>query len=188
MPKPRPSAVPEISIKIADLGNATPSKKHFTEDIQTRQYRSPEAIIGRKDWGTRADIWSVACVVFELLTAEFLFDPQGQGDLFSKDDDQMAQIIELLGDFPLDVKMGGKYSHELFDSTGALRFIRTLKPWPLRRVMQEKYLWNESDAAVLCTFLEPMLAIDPRKRKDAKDMLDHPWLEVSAADNVVGEW
>ncbi|KAJ7919069.1 kinase-like domain-containing protein [Mycena leptocephala] len=188
LPKPRPHFAPEISIKIADLGNATPSKKHFTEDIQTRQYRSPEAIIGRKDWGTRADIWSVACLVFELLTAEFLFDPQGQGDLFSKDDDHMAQIIELLGDFALDVKMGGKYSKELFDSTGALRFIKTLKPWPLRRVMQEKYLWSDSDAAILCTFLEPMLAIDPRNRTDAKDMLDHPWLEVSPADDVVGEW
>jgi hypothetical protein len=30
----------------------------------------------------------------------------------------MAQIIELLGDFPLDVKMGGKYSRELFDHSG----------------------------------------------------------------------
>lgn len=188
LPKLRPTLVPEISIKIADLGNATPSMKHFTEDIQTRQYRSPEAIIGRKDWGTRADIWSVACLVFELLTAEFLFDPQGQGELFSKDDDQMAQIIELLGDFPLDVKMGGKYSKDLFDHTGALRYIKTLKPWPLKRVMQEKYLWNESDAVVLCTFLEPMLAVDPRKRTDARDMLDHPWLEVSTEDDVVGEW
>lgn len=56
--------------------------------------------------------------VFELLTAEYLFDPQGQGELFSKDDDHMAQIIELLGDFSLDVKMGGKYSRELFDHSG----------------------------------------------------------------------
>ena len=54
---------PNISIKIADLGNATPSKKHFTEEIQTRQYRAPEAILGRRDWDARADIWSVACVV-----------------------------------------------------------------------------------------------------------------------------
>lgn len=30
----------------------------------------------------------------------------------------MAQIIELLGDFPLEVKMGGKYSRELFDHMG----------------------------------------------------------------------
>ena len=56
--------------------------------------------------------------MFELLTAEYLFDPQGQGELFSKDDDHMAQIIELLGDFSLEVKMGGKYSRELFDHTG----------------------------------------------------------------------
>lgn len=57
--------------------------------------------------------------MFELLTAEFLFDPQGQGELFSKDDDHMAQIIELLGDFALDVKMGGKYSKDLFDHNGS---------------------------------------------------------------------
>lgn len=56
--------------------------------------------------------------VFELLTAEYLFDPQGQGELFTKDDDHMAQIIELLGDFPVEIKMGGKYSRELFDHTG----------------------------------------------------------------------
>jgi hypothetical protein len=56
--------------------------------------------------------------VFELLTAEYLFDPHGQGELFTKDDDHMAQIIELMGDFPLDAKMGGKYSRELFDHTG----------------------------------------------------------------------
>ncbi|KAF7306620.1 CMGC/SRPK protein kinase [Mycena indigotica] len=189
LPQPRPPLAPQISVKIADLGNATPSKKHFTEDIQTRQYRSPEAIIGRKDWGTRADIWSVACLVFELLTAEFLFDPQGQIDLFTKDDDHMAQIIELLGDFPLEVKMGGKYSHELFDSSGSLRYIKTLKPWPLQRVMTEKYLWSDDDAAVLCTFLEPMLAVDHRNRASAKDMLDHRWLEVlDVDDDAVGEW
>lgn len=55
--------VPSIAVKIADLGNATPSTKHYTEDIQTRQYRAPEAILGRRDWDARADVWSVACVV-----------------------------------------------------------------------------------------------------------------------------
>lgn len=60
--------------------------------------------------------------VFELLTAEFLFDPQGQGELFGKDDDHMAQIIELLGDFPMEVKLGGKYSRDLFDHTGLFLF------------------------------------------------------------------
>ncbi|KAJ3474345.1 hypothetical protein NLI96_g12507 [Meripilus lineatus] len=114
---PTPPECP-ITIKIADLGNATPSRKHYTEDIQTRQYRSPEAILGRSDWGYTADIWSLACVIFEMLTAEYLFDPQSQGDLFGKDDDHMAQIIELVGDFEGDVKWGGRFSREIFDSTG----------------------------------------------------------------------
>lgn len=178
---------PPISVKIADLGNASPTTKHYTEDIQTRQYRAPEAIIGRKDWGTRADIWSVACVIFELLTAEYLFDPQGQGQLFTKDDDHMAQIIELLGDFPLEVKMGGKYSRELFDHSGALRYIRTLKPWPLRRVMSEKYLYADKDATALCQFLEPMLTVDQTNRKEAREMVNHPWLEMDEND-WLGEW
>ncbi|RXW22965.1 hypothetical protein EST38_g2890 [Candolleomyces aberdarensis] len=181
------SQQPPISVKIADLGNATPTKKHYTEDIQTRQYRAPEAIVGRRDWDARADVWSVACVVFELLTAEYLFDPQGQGELFTKDDDHMAQIIELLGDFPLEVKMGGKYSRELFDHNGALRYIRTLKPWPLKRVMVEKYLYSEEGAGVLCDFLEPMLAVDFRDRVNARDMVDHPWLDVSDEEEPF-EW
>ncbi|KAG6910565.1 hypothetical protein DXG01_009515 [Tephrocybe rancida] len=179
---------PPITVKIADLGNATPSKKHYTEDIQTRQYRAPEAILGRRDWDARADIWSVACVVFELLTSEFLFDPHGQGERFTKDDDHMAQIIELLGDFPLELKMGGKYSRELFDHTGTLRYIHELRPWPLKRVMAEKYVYSETDAAALSEFLLPMLSIDMSKRAYARDMLDHPWLSPSPTDEEFVEW
>lgn len=117
-----PAPALPISIKIADLGNATPIRHHYTEDIQTRQYRAPEAITGRNDWGDTADTWSVACVVFELLTAEYLFDPQSQGELFGKDDDHCAQIIELLGPWPKDVLAGGRYSREIFDSNGECRF------------------------------------------------------------------
>ncbi|KAF9648507.1 kinase-like protein [Thelephora ganbajun] len=173
-----PTSPPPISIKIADLGNATPSKRHFTEDIQTRQYRSPEAILGRSDWTHTADVWSVACVVFELLTAEYLFDPQAQANLFSKDDDHMALIIELLGGFDMELKMGGRYSRELFDSKGQLRHIRNLKPWPLERVMVEKYMWNVEASKAFCEFLLPMLELDWRKRAQAKDLVDHPWLNV----------
>ncbi|KAH7880372.1 kinase-like domain-containing protein [Lentinula edodes] len=187
-PPPPPTFSPPVSIKIADLGNATPSKKHYTEDIQTRQYRAPEAIIGRKDWDARADIWSVACVVFELLTGEYLFDPQAQGGLFTKDDDHMAQIIELIGDFPLTCKMGGKYSRDLFDHTGSLRYIKSLKPWPLKRVMTEKYSYSDSDSEALCGFLLPMLATDMKKRVHARDIIDHEWLTVTEADDTTGEW
>ncbi|KAK7468660.1 hypothetical protein VKT23_003164 [Stygiomarasmius scandens] len=184
---PRPP-LPPISIKIADLGNATPSTKHYTEDIQTRQYRAPEAIIGRKDWDGKADIWSVACVIFELLCGEYLFDPQSQGELFTKDDDHMAQIIELLGDFPLEAKMGGKYSRDLFDHSGSLRYIRNLKFWPLKRVMVEKYMYSEADSEAFCDFILPMLTIEMKKRAAARDMIEHKWLSITEADDCDEEW
>lgn len=51
-----------ISVKIADLGNACWVNHHFTNDIQTRQYRSPEVILGAK-WGASTDVWSMASMV-----------------------------------------------------------------------------------------------------------------------------
>lgn len=57
-----PASLERITVKIADLGNASWTDLHFTNDIQTRQYRSPEAIIGAK-WGTPVDMWSAACMV-----------------------------------------------------------------------------------------------------------------------------
>lgn len=51
-----------ISVKIADLGNACWVNHHFTNDIQTRQYRSPEVILGSK-WGASTDVWSMSCMV-----------------------------------------------------------------------------------------------------------------------------
>lgn len=146
-------------------------------------------------------------MVFELLTAEYLFDPQGQGELFSKDDDHMAQIMELLGDFDLEVKLGGRFSRELFDHngelsypiyslfpncsqrpTGSLRYIRNLKFWPLKRVMMEKYLYSEEEAQSLCSFLDPMLACDFKKRANARDLVNHEWLNVVEGDEVSGSW
>lgn len=38
---------------------------HFTEDIQTRQYRCLEVLIGA-GYGPPADIWSTACMVSKL--------------------------------------------------------------------------------------------------------------------------
>lgn len=57
-----PTSLERITVKIADLGNASWVDEHFTNDIQTRQYRSPEAILGAP-WGPPVDVWSAACMV-----------------------------------------------------------------------------------------------------------------------------
>ena len=72
--------------------------------------------------------------------------------------------------------------------TGSLRYIRNLKPWPLKRVMVEKYLWSEADSQALCDFLEPMLVIDHRQRRHARDLVDHKWLEVDPLSEDLWGW
>jgi serine/threonine-protein kinase SRPK3 len=52
----------QIVVKIADLGNACWMDGEYTHVIQTRQYRSPEVIVGCK-WTNEADMWSMACMV-----------------------------------------------------------------------------------------------------------------------------
>ena len=55
-------AFDDIVVKIADLGNACWMDGEYTHVIQTRQYRSPEVIVGAK-WTDKADMWSMACMV-----------------------------------------------------------------------------------------------------------------------------
>lgn len=69
----------EVEVKIADLGNACWVHKKFTEDIQTRQYRSLEVLLGA-GYSTSADIWSTACMAFELATGDYLFEPHSGAD------------------------------------------------------------------------------------------------------------
>ncbi|KAF1545017.1 SRSF protein kinase 1, partial [Eudyptes schlegeli] len=56
-----PHCAPRLRVKIADLGNGCWVHRHFTEDIQTRQYRALEVLLGA-GYGPPADIWSTACM------------------------------------------------------------------------------------------------------------------------------
>ncbi|CUM64389.1 uncharacterized protein PRCAT00001991001 [Priceomyces carsonii] len=175
-----------ISVKIADLGNACWTHHHFTEEIQTRQYRSPEVLLGYH-WGASTDLWSFACLVFELLTGDYLFDPR-DGKNYTKDDDHIAQIIELIGPFPREMLKGGYYARDFFNSRGDLHRILKLKPWSLKDVLVEKYKFSITDAMEISDFLLPMLSIQPESRADAGGMVNHPWLsDALGLENVVLE-
>lgn len=180
-----------ISVKIADLGNACWTGHHFTNDIQTRQYRSPEVILGAK-WGASTDVWSMAAMVrfylsnlifllmmclqvFELITGDYLFDPQS-GTKYGKDDDHIAQIIELMGPFPKSLCMAGKWSQEIFNRKGELRNIHRLRHWALSDVLKEKYHFTEDNARKVGEFLTPMLELTPEKRANAGGMAGAEWL------------
>ncbi|KAM8867990.1 SRSF protein kinase 3-like isoform 1-T1 [Synchiropus picturatus] len=189
----------QILIKIADLGNACWVHKHFTEDIQTCQYRSVEVLIGA-EYSTPADIWSTACMAFELATGDYLFDPQSGGS-FTREEDHIAHIIELLGPLPSQFALSGKKSKQYFNRKGDpprliqcllllfhtcsaylsrlpghLRHITKLKPWSLLEILLDKYEWSLDQAEGFSSFLLTMLELQPERRATATQCLKHPWI------------
>ncbi|KAK7345445.1 hypothetical protein VNO77_16049 [Canavalia gladiata] len=166
----------DLKCKLVDFGNACWTYKQFTNDIQTRQYRCPEVILGSK-YSTSADLWSFACICFELATGDVLFDPHS-GDNFDRDEDHLALMMELLGMMPRKIALGGRYSRDFFNRYGDLRHIRRLRFWPLNKVLMEKYDFSEKDANDVMDFLVPILDFVPEKRPTAGQCLLHPWINA----------
>jgi serine/threonine-protein kinase SRPK3 len=68
-----------FGVVIVDLGTARFDEEENRGSIQTTEYRSPEAIL-YSPFSTPVDIWSAACVFFEIMTREYLFDPHSSFD------------------------------------------------------------------------------------------------------------
>ena len=85
----------DFNIKLCDMGNACYIDNHYSDVIQTREYRGPEVILDG-EYDESADLWSLACMVFELVTGDYLFDPR-KGKTYKKNDDHLALMEELIG-------------------------------------------------------------------------------------------
>ena len=160
---------------IVDLGNACWTHRHFSEDIQTRQYRAPEVLIGSK-YDTSADMWSLGCMTFELLTGDLLFDPRA-GDDYDRDEDHLAMFQELLGKMPKRIALEGKFAKTFFDKRGNLKHIKQLKFWPIQDVLTEKYHFPPQEAKEVAKFMTPLLDFDPKTRATALEALQSDWLK-----------
>uniref|UniRef100_A0A3Q4IFL3 non-specific serine/threonine protein kinase n=1 Tax=Neolamprologus brichardi TaxID=32507 RepID=A0A3Q4IFL3_NEOBR len=131
---------------------------------------------------------------FELATGDYLFDPQS-GATFSREEDHIAHIIELLGPLPSQFALSGRNSKRYFNSKGNfvslcdhfcsglfslspghLRHISKLKPWGLFEILLDKYEWPREEALQFSSFLLTMLELLPEKRATAAQCLTHPWI------------
>jgi mitogen-activated protein kinase 7 len=157
----------DCELKICDFGLARgfledPEKNagFMTEYVATRWYRAPEIMLSFTNYTKAIDIWSVGCILAELLGGKPLF--RGKDYV-----DQLNQILLILGT-PKEstlTKIG---------STRAQNYVRSL---PLMKKVPYSELFPNANPLAL-DLLEKMLTLDPYERITVEEALKHPYLAI----------
>ncbi|KAJ3689642.1 hypothetical protein LUZ61_018806 [Rhynchospora tenuis] len=147
-------------LKIADFGLArtTSETDLMTEYVVTRWYRAPELLLGCSQYTAAIDVWSVGCIMGEIITREPLFPGRDYVQ-------QLKLITELIGS-PDDSSLG------FLPNDNTKRYVRQL-PWFPRKSFALRFPTMSPGAIDL---LERMLVFDPSKRITVDEALHHPYL------------
>uniref|UniRef100_A0A3Q3A815 Mitogen-activated protein kinase n=1 Tax=Kryptolebias marmoratus TaxID=37003 RepID=A0A3Q3A815_KRYMA len=152
-------------LKICDFGLARiadPEHDHtgfLTEYVATRWYRAPEIMLNSKGYSKSIDIWSVGCILAEMLSNKPIFP--GKHYL-----DQLNHILGILGS-------PSQEDLNCIINAKARNYLQSLPERP--RIPWEK-LYTKSDRKAL-DLLHSMLTFNPNKRITVEDALAHPYLE-----------
>nr|WGM49951.1 SRPK-D [Diplonema papillatum] len=152
--------------------------------LQTREYRAPEVLFGNPITPT-ADVWSIGCMAYELVTGTFLMDPKKDPKKRTKPEDEInmdhiCMMQQIIGPVPAHVaKMGGKHLPKYFTDDG--RFYQQEKAdkyFPPRNLKHELCVFlTDNDSDMLCNFVNQCLgSFDTTARATAEEMLKHPFL------------
>eukprot|EP00792_Barthelona_sp_PAP020_P007649 TRINITY_DN3157_c3_g1_i1.p1 TRINITY_DN3157_c3_g1~~TRINITY_DN3157_c3_g1_i1.p1 ORF type:complete len:389 (-),score=97.75 TRINITY_DN3157_c3_g1_i1:1072-2211(-) len=152
-------------LKLCDFGLArvvTESTQgdFLTQYVATRWYRAPEIILSWEKYTKAVDMWSVGCILAELLMQKPLF--MGKDYM-----DQIKKIVSFLGNPSGEDMLKIK-------SDAALAFLRRLPRSD--GVDFREYFPNASEEAI--DFLKCLLVFNPDKRATVEDALEHPFMEL----------
>ncbi|KXZ53820.1 CDKH1 protein [Gonium pectorale] len=150
-------------LKICDFGLARQfgsPLRSYTQPVVTLWYRPPELLLGETLYSTAVDMWSIGCIMAELLTGKPLFP--GQGDI-----EQLDKICNVLGTPNEDVWPGLKK----LPHWGKI----VLRPQPSQ--LRQRFTSAFGSGATLTEagfdLLSRLLAYDPAQRISAEEALDH---------------
>ncbi|KAK9277707.1 hypothetical protein L1049_007254 [Liquidambar formosana] len=153
-------------LKICDFGLARQygsPLKPYTHLVVTLWYRSPELLLGAKQYSTAIDMWSLGCIMAELLSKEPLFNGKTEFD-------QLDKIFRTLGTpneviWPGFSKLPGVKVNFVKHQYNLLR-----KKFPATSFTGSPVL---SDSGF--DLLNKLLTYDPEKRITAEAALNHEW-------------
>ncbi|KPP57259.1 hypothetical protein Z043_125040, partial [Scleropages formosus] len=156
--KPSNVAVNEdCELRILDFGLARQTDDEMTGYVATRWYRAPEIMLNWMHYNQTVDIWSVGCIMGELLKGKVLFPGNDYID-------QLKRIMEVVG----------TPSPELLkkiSSEHAQKYIQSLPYMPQQDL--EKIFRGANPLAV--DLLKRMLVLDCDGRVTAAEALAHPY-------------
>ncbi|XP_019463638.1 PREDICTED: cyclin-dependent kinase G-2-like isoform X2 [Lupinus angustifolius] len=156
----------EGHLKICDFGLSRQygsPLKPYTPVVVTLWYRAPELLLGAKEYSTAIDMWSVGCIMAELISKEALF--AGKSEV-----EQLDKIVRTLG--TPDEKIWPGLS-KLPGSKG--KFVK--QPYSIlrRKFRASSFIGLPVLSELGFDLLEKLLTYDPEKRITAEDALLHDW-------------
>ena len=154
-------------IKIGDFGlarifsNSSNAIKRYTNQVVTICYRAPELLLGETNYSTEVDIWSLGCILLELLTKKTAF-------YFKDDKDGKAT-------FALICKLCGNPNEENWKGVTGYKNYKLIIPQENYQCKINKKTFPNFDEVTL-DIIKKLLTLNPKKRITLDEILKHPFL------------
>ncbi|KAI1413533.1 kinase-like protein [Hypoxylon sp. FL1857] len=170
------SKAADVSVKLADFGVASWFDRHLTEWIQPQMLRAPEVILDA-GWDYKVDIWNLGLIIWELVQGQLCFDGQATATAPYSSEAHLAQMTAILGSFPSSLLERSQSSGKFFDSQGRLLSEIHFSPLSLRSLNASNGTLEGQEADDFVDFIQETLALEPRQRPDARELLQARWLQ-----------